>query len=133
MPLVHQGGPLQLPVSDLSPRHLAVVEVARGELAQLADAIDVARDRSLAVVALLCRSSFTEPADRDAALELLREAGVKASISTPTQLSQLDDVLEWAASWRLPTAHDPLAELPLPCWSPAWQHGGGRIGLNNRR
>jgi hypothetical protein len=70
-------------------------------------------------VPLLCRRSLVEPNDQIAAERLLLEAGSRDVIPTLADLPRLESLVSHANS--RPQKLDPLAELPLPCWGPAWQ------------
>ena len=132
LPFVQCGTPMQLSVSELSTGSIAVVEVSRGELGQIAEAVRHASRRSLAVIGVLCRTSLVGADDRRAAAELLREAGAALTIRSASKADRLEEVLEWASGIHERRESDPLAELPMPCWGPAWQQGDGRIGLSSQ-
>lgn len=75
------------------------------------------------VATALARSSFHEPSERNAAAALLYEAGAKLVLTSPRQASELSDLLDQTIAAAARQSVDPLSELPLRCWDPAWQRG----------
>lgn len=108
-----------LSASVESPQLLDVVLVDRDGLWELTEWISH-RSSSTSTVALLCRNSLVEPDDRSAAEQLLMEAGARAVIPRLRDLGRLDALVSQLPGRGVPI--DPLAELPLGCWGPAWQH-----------
>jgi hypothetical protein len=101
------------------PELLDVVLVARETLVTLAAWI-AQRPAGTSTVTLLCRRSLVEPEAHVAAERLLLEAGSREVIPTLAALPRLEPLISHLKSRQ--TSHDPLTELPLPCWGPAWQH-----------
>lgn len=102
-----------------APELLDVVLVTRESLAMLAEWIGRRPSGTLSVP-LLCRRSLVEPEVRTPAERLLFEAGSRDVISGLADLPRLETIVSHLIS-RRPKV-DLLAELPLPCWGPAWQH-----------
>lgn len=119
LPVVRFADLAELDAAASDRRLLDIVEVSSGELSSTADWIRRQRGKNR-VAALLCRQAFTDPEDRTAAAQLLREAGAVATIATPQDARRLAELLYWLYE-RSPGVEDPLDELPLPCWAPPWQ------------
>jgi hypothetical protein len=101
------------------PELLDLVLVTHDTLPTLAEWI-AQRPAGTSTVSLLCRRTLVEPADRIAAERLLLEAGSRDVIPALGDLPRLETIVSHLIS-RRPKV-DLLAELPLPCWGPAWQH-----------
>lgn len=112
----------QLKRATCDSRLVDVLEIGRDQLSETANWIaDCAASRNLAT--LLCLKTLREPPDRDAASQLLREAGAKVVIGLPRELGLLTElVVDVCTRWG--DNADPLSDLPLPCWGPAWQRLG---------
>lgn len=89
------------------------------------------RPRSLGqnLVVLLARDAFADSHDRRLAKTILHEAGVRLVLGSPQQSHQVGQLAELLLMLKVSVTSDPLAELPLPCWDPAWQQGqsGDRV------
>ena len=119
LPLLRFENIAELDIAANGPQLLDVVLLTRETLARLAEWI-AQRPAGTSTVPLLCRRSLVEPDDRIAAERLLLEAGSRDMISTLADLPRLETIVSHLNSRR--PMLDPLAELPLPCWGPAWQH-----------
>jgi hypothetical protein len=98
---------------------LDVVLVTRETLSKMASWI-VRHRGGTWTVPVLCRHSLVEPEERLVAERLLVEAGAREVIPTLAELPRLETLVSHLNSRQ--AGLDPLAELPLPCWGPAWQH-----------
>lgn len=95
-----------------------VVEVGADRLLATADWIGARQARrNLAV--LLCRQLLRDD-DREAASHLMRESGAAMVIATPRDLNLLTELISDVCSGQSGPS-DPLCDLPLACWGPAWQ------------
>ncbi len=107
-----------------------VVEVGRANLESVCDWLAANRKEFRPLLALLCRSTLASPVDRAAATAMLIESGANCVLATPREAGELSQCIDhyWESQEASPA--DPLDNLPLPCWGPAWQWPSGRLGLS---
>ncbi len=123
LPLVHVEK-----VSQLPPNSIRIVEVAGDRLSAIGDWLVATRNRHWPVVALLERSTCAPSSDRAAAMKLLYEAGAGIVLANVDTAGELLTLLSETARRAELQSTDPLDDLPLRCWDPAWQRRQRRLG-----
>lgn len=116
--------------AQLTGESISVVEVTNDDLLAIGEWLQEGWGRKLPVVAALSRAAFATPSDRAAATAMLCEAGAKMVLDSPRNGDDLAPLLD-GLLLRDPGEADPLDDLPLPCWGPAWQRGSRCIGLSS--
>lgn len=114
---------------QFSDSSIEVMEADEKHLLDTADWLKSLRPRRWPIVMLLCRTEGSPFDQRAAMATLLAEAGANCVLTTPRDAYRLLEVFDHCCRRLAALERDPLDELPLPCWGPAWQSPGRRIGL----